>query len=229
MDGAGPAHFAGQITMVLMLPTATDNGARLAAILPTGLAALALGLGHDPADTLEAALAPRDERSEAIVIPESLSEVRSLILVVVDGLGSANLQAMRGHAPTLGALPTRRIETVIPSTTGAALTSLATGRLPGRHGLIGYRIRHPELGLRNTLKEWAGIDDVRSWQLADPLWGLAGALGARAAAIGRPSHAVGGLTEAILSGAEYHGAQTIAERFAAASALLRRGPLLAYV
>jgi hypothetical protein len=119
---------------------------------------------------------------------------------------------------------------VLPSTTGAALTSLATGSLPGRHGLIGYRIRHPRLGLRNTLKEWDGIDDVRGWQLAEPLWSLAEPLGARAVAIGRPAHASGGLTEAILTGAEYHGAQTIAERFATASRLLRGdSPLLAYV
>lgn len=213
--------------MVLMLPTATDNGARLAAILPTGVAALAKGLGADPAETL-ARVFPRE--GSPLAAPAALPAVRAFVLVVVDGLGSANLQEFRAHAPTIAGLTPRRIETVLPSTTGAALTTLATGRLPGRHGLIGYRIRHPRLGLRNTLKEWEGIDDVRSWQLAEPLWRLAEPLGARAVAIGRPAHARGGLTEAILSGAAYHGAQTIPERFAAASALLRGdAPLLAYL
>ena len=218
--------------MVLMLPTTTDNGARLAAILPTGIAALAKGLGADPAE----ALARSFNASEPFAAPESLPSLRAFVLVVVDGLGTANLQALKDHAPNLAALSTRRIETVLPSTTGAALTTLATGRLPGEHGLIGYRIRHPELGLRNTLNEWQGIDDVTRWQLATPLWSLAARFGARAVAIGRPAHATGGLTEAILSGAEYHGTQTIAERFAAASQLLRDGanrseanPLLAYV
>ncbi|MCB1273333.1 MAG: alkaline phosphatase family protein [Leucobacter sp.] len=208
-----------------MLPTTTDNGARLAAILPTGLAALGKGLGFDPANVLEAALG-----GAHAPVPEALPALRSLVLVVVDGLGSANLRAAKAHAPVLTALAPRRIETVVPSTTGAALTSLATGRLPGAHGLIGYRIRHPELGLRSTLKEWHGIDDVRSWQLAAPLWPLAEGIGARAVAIGRSAHATGGLTEAILSGTEYHAAQTIAERFAVASGLLREGaPTLAYL
>lgn len=213
--------------MVLMLPTVTDNGARLAAILPTGLASLAKGLGRDTDEVLDAALGGA---GSALAAPDSLPAVRSFVLVVVDGLGSANLQAARGHAPTLAGLAPKRIETVLPSTTGAALTSLATGRLPGEHGLIGYRIRHPQFGLRTTLKEWAGIDDVRSWQRAEPLWELAASVDARAVAIGRPAHASGGLTEAILSGAEYHGAQTISERFAIASRLVRSGePLLAYV
>src|SRR5690606_27020975 len=111
----------------------------------------------------------------------------------------------------------KRIETVVPSTTGAALTTLATGRLPGEHGLIGYQIRHPRFGLRTTLKGWQGIDDVRTWQRSEPLWSLAAPLGVRAVAIGRPSHATGGLTSAILGGAEYHGAQTITDRFSTAS------------
>lgn len=211
------------VTMVLMLPTATDNGARLAAILPTGLASLARGLGEDPAETLAAALGSAE-------VPSALPAVRSLVLVVVDGLGHANLRAMRAHARTLSALPGRRIETVIPSTTGAALTTLTTGRLPGEHGLIGYRIRHPELGLVSTLKEWQGIEDRTAWQRCAPLFGHARGIGARAVAIGRPAHAVGGLTETILAGTEYLGGQTVSDRFSIASRLLRGGdPILAYL
>lgn len=221
--------------MVLMLPTTSDNGARLAAILPTALAALTLGAGADPAGTLTEALPDRAVRSlrEAQgqrFAPEQLPPLRSVVVVVVDGLGHANLRASAGHARVLSGLPTRRIETVTPSTTGAALTTLATGRLPGEHGLIGYRIRHPEQGLVTTLKEWSGIADRRSWQLATPVFDIAAAIGARPVAIGRPAHASGGLTEAILAGAEYHGGQTIADRFAIVSRLLRGGePLFAYL
>ncbi len=205
-----------------MLPTTTDNGARLAAILPTGLAAVAQGIGADPPERIAAA-------AEAAAGPR-LPSIRSFVMVVVDGLGHANLGARRGHAPTLARLPRKRIETVAPSTTGAALTSLTTGELPGRHGLIGYRIRHPELGLVTTLKDWEGIADRRSWQRAEPLFGVARELGARPVAIGRPAHARGGLTEAILTGAEYHPGQRIEDRFAVASRLLREGdPLVAYL
>ncbi|MGK0720891.1 alkaline phosphatase family protein [Leucobacter sp. W1478] len=218
--------------MVLMLPIATDNGARLAAILPTGLAAVARCLGTDPAEVLTRACGISPNAVATSVVPDvsSIPPLRSFVMVVVDGLGHANLQARAAHARTISRMPTRRIETVIPSTTGAALTTLTTGRLPGEHGLIGYRIRHPEHGLVSTLKDWNGISDRRVWQRSTPLFELAAAIGARPVAIGRPAHATGGLTEAILTGAEYHGAVTIADRCAIASRLLRDGdPVVAYL
>lgn len=218
--------------MVLMLPIATDNGARLAAILPTGLAAVARGLGADPVELLASAcgFSPTAIGDNVVLDDGSLPSLRSFVMVVVDGLGHANLQARAAHARSMSRLPTRRIETVIPSTTGAALTTLTTGRLPGEHGLIGYRIRHPEHGLLSTLKDWRNIPDRRAWQRSTPLFELAAAIGARPVAIGRPAHATGGLTEAILAGAEYHGAVTIADRCAIASRLLRAGePIVAYL
>ncbi|WP_193787066.1 alkaline phosphatase family protein, partial [Leucobacter japonicus] len=121
-----------------------DNGARLAAILPSGLATVARGLDADLPEELAFAASSG--------IAERLPAARSFVMVVVDGLGHANLTAVKGHAPTLARLQRRRIETVAPSTTGAALTTLTTGALPGEHGLIGYRIRHPRLGLVTTLK-----------------------------------------------------------------------------
>ncbi|MBL3700382.1 alkaline phosphatase family protein [Leucobacter luti] len=213
-----------------MLPTAADNGARLAAILPSGIAAVASGLGRDPRDTLSEIYPGAGSDGFKDLDLGLVPKLRSLVLIVVDGLGHANLRARRGHAPTLSGLPQRRIETVAPSTTGAALTTITTGRLPGAHGLIGYRIRHPELGLVTTLSEWDGIPDRRSWQLADPLFANAAALGARPVVIGRPAHASGGLTEAILTGADYLPGQRIEDRFALGSQALRRGePTVMYL
>lgn len=214
-----------------MLSTATDNGGRLAAIAPMGLAALARGLGHDPAATLACAFTSPGARNtpEASTRAENapdlaeLPAIRSFVLIAVDGLGHANLGARIGHAPALARMPRKRIETVAPSTTGAALTTLVTGQLPGSHGLVGYRIRHPQLGLRTTLSEWEGIDPVRAWQRAEPLFQLATELGARAYAIGRPAHRESGLTRANLTGAEYLEGQRIADRFAQASRALRTG------
>ncbi|MHA3683205.1 alkaline phosphatase family protein [Leucobacter sp. HY1908] len=213
-----------------MLSTATDNGGRLAAIAPMGLAALARGLGHDPAATLSAAFTRPGASDTPEVLGGSkapdlagLPAIRSFVLIAVDGLGHANLGARIGHAPTLARMPRKRIETVAPSTTGAALTTLVTGQLPGSHGLVGYRIRHPELGLRTTLSEWEGIASVRAWQRAQPLFHRATELGARAYAIGRPAHRVSGLTRANLTGAEYLEGQRIEDRFAQASRALRTG------
>ncbi|MEJ6490482.1 alkaline phosphatase family protein [Leucobacter sp. USCH14] len=201
-----------------MLPTTADNGARLAAILPSGIAAVARGTSTELPEALRYA------------DTEPLPALRSFVMIVVDGLGSANLSARAGHAPSLARLPRKRIDTVAPSTTGAALTTLLTGRLPGEHGLIGYRIRHPELGLVTTLRDWDGIEDRRSWQRAAPLFTHATSIGARAVAIGRPAHAVGGLTEAILTGAEYLGGQRIDDRFAIASRVVREPtPAIVYL
>lgn len=183
-----------------MLPTATDNGARLAAILPSGIDRVRQGA------------------------------IRSFVLLVVDGLGHSNLGERSGHARTLAGMPRKRIETVAPSTTGAALTTITTGALPGEHGLVGYRIRHPRLGLRTTLNEWDGIGDVREWQRCEPLFGTVADFGARAVAIGRPAHSRGGLTSAILSGAEYRSGKTIEDRFEIAASLLRDGtPSVVYL
>lgn len=224
--------------MGFMLPTATDNGGRLAAILPTGLAALALGndrsadsaLGNDrTADSVLAAAAGVElgDAGEAVAL---LPPLRSLVILAVDGLGSANLRARKGHAPALAALQQRRITTVTPSTTGAALTTLTTGRLPAEHGLIGYRIMHPELGLISPLRDWEGIAEPREWQRAEPLFAAAAALGVRPRAYGRPAHAESGLTGAILSGAAYTGGERIEDRLAAAKRDITSGePTLAYV
>lgn len=227
--------------MGFMLPTATDNGGRLAAILPTGLAALALGHAHPATEVLARAAgmatriapnsAPGDPQDPRIAEAAALLPgLTSLVILAVDGLGSANLKARRGHAPMLASLQQRRITTVTPSTTGAALTTLTTGRLPAEHGLIGYRIMHPTLGLISPLRDWEDIAEPREWQRAEPLFGSAAALGVRARSYGRPAHAVSGLTGAILSGAEYTGGDRIEDRLAAAKRDLASGePSLAYV
>lgn len=185
--------------------------------MPTGLVALARGLDADP-KTLFEALAMNKFAAQALLdrSDEQLPGIRSLVVVVVDGLGSANLKARAGHAPALMALPQRRITTVTPSTTAAALTTLTTGVLPGVHGLLGYTIRHPEFGIISPLRDWEGINDVRDWQRATPLFALAEELGARSFAYGRPAHETSGFTRAVLAGAQYVGGDRIAERFAEA-------------
>lgn len=191
-------------------------------MLPNALGALVAARGGDVSAMLHEATGMGGAGDDNLAsVQRLLPPVRSVVAIVVDGLGHANLKAASGHARTLSSMQSKRIETVIPSTTGAALTSITTGRLPGEHGLVGYKIRHPQLGLRSTLKGWDGIEDPRRWQRAQPLFELATRSEIQAAAIGRPAHARGGLTEAILRGAEYFGGQTIDDRFSIASRLLR--------
>ena len=72
-------------------------------------------------------------------------------IVFVDGLGLHQLRARSGHTPTIRSFDQwEGITTVAPSTTAAALTSLATGRLPGETGMVSYSVR---LGAQRQLTD----------------------------------------------------------------------------
>lgn len=74
-------------------------------------------------------------------IPDDVWTAGSVVLLVLDGLG---WQAVRDHPermPELAAMQGQAITTVVPSTTGPALTSIATGAPPAEHGVVGYRMR----------------------------------------------------------------------------------------
>jgi predicted AlkP superfamily pyrophosphatase or phosphodiesterase len=73
-------------------------------------------------------------------LPSVASGADQVVLLVLDGLGWDQLQERLPSAPTLASLDGGSICTVAPSTTAAALTSIATGLPPGQHGIVGYRM-----------------------------------------------------------------------------------------
>jgi hypothetical protein len=73
-------------------------------------------------------------------LPGCVAGARAVVLLVLDGFGWRAIEAARAGLPELGALEGGPITTVVPSTTAAALTSIATGLPPARHGLMGYRM-----------------------------------------------------------------------------------------
>ncbi len=74
-------------------------------------------------------------------LPGPVQEAATVVLLVLDGLGWRTVQAHRDRLPVLGGMEGGPITTVVPSTTAAALTSIATGCPPARHGILGYRMR----------------------------------------------------------------------------------------
>lgn len=74
-------------------------------------------------------------------LPDVVHGARTVVLLVLDGLGWTTLREQRALMPTLSGLEGGPITTVAPSTTAAALTSITTGTAPSEHGLIGFRIR----------------------------------------------------------------------------------------
>jgi hypothetical protein len=93
-------------------------------------------------------------------MPEPVRNARSIVLLVLDGLGWDQLQDHRELLPTVASMVGGPIHTVAPTTTATALSSITTGLTPAEHGLIGYRM---VLGgeIVNVLRWCVGDQPVR--------------------------------------------------------------------
>jgi len=161
-----------------------------------------------------------------------LPPVTHAIVLVADGLGRTALEAHRGHARTLASRldldPT--ISAGFPTTTASALATLTTGRAPGEHGMVGYRVLDPASG--TIVNQLSGLDDLdpEQWQRVPTLFESSAAAGVRSVVIGSPRHRDSGFTRAVLRGATYIGAVSTLERVAAARRELSTpGPVLMYL
>ncbi|HVW31361.1 MAG TPA: alkaline phosphatase family protein, partial [Acidimicrobiia bacterium] len=79
-------------------------------------------------------------RRPAPWLPAGVEGARVAVLLVLDGFGWRALDAARARLPELAGLAGGPITTVVPSTTAAALTSIASGLAPAAHGMVGYRM-----------------------------------------------------------------------------------------
>lgn len=73
-------------------------------------------------------------------LPEPVRNASQVVLLVVDGVGWAQLKSAGAVIPTLNAGIGGAITSVAPTTTACALTSISTGLTPAEHGLVGYRL-----------------------------------------------------------------------------------------
>lgn len=180
--------------MSLMLPSPPSSAARLTDVLPSCYASL--GVEGQPN-------------------PLGLPSARAVVLVLVDGLGLMNLAESLGHAPFLRGHFEHvvRMTTVFPSTTASALASLATGELPGTHGVLGYRIMNPETG--NVINQLSGLTDVAdlgAWLGVPTLHERAHGAGKSSLIVGLPRFEKSPLTQVVHSGAKYVGENKISDR-----------------
>ena len=143
---------------------------------------------------------------EAGLVSDAVAAARTVVLLVVDGLGWHQLRRHRALAPALAAASaaTPPITTVVPSTTATALTSLATGAAPGEHGLVGYRIA-TSLGLLNALRWRAGGRDARAELPPDELQPVEPFCGQPAAVVTRAEFRHSGFSGAHLRGGTFWG------------------------
>jgi hypothetical protein len=181
-----------------MLPTPLGNAGSLTDVLASCLSAVGVS-----------------GASNRLEIPVSTS----LILVVVDGLGAHNLERARGHARFLSDArhSARVIETVFPSTTAAALTTLMTGATPLRHGIVGYRIRDPQSGVVfNQLNE---LEQAPNGWMRVPTLAKQFQTDADVVIVGRSKFEKSALSDVIYDGARYFPAESLDERFGVAREL----------
>lgn len=184
--------------------------------------------GLSLADVLESCLGSIAGRPNRLGLPW----VDRAILVLVDGLGAEALTARAGHARTLAGAAGKSIESGFPTTTAAAIATLTTGVRPGEHGVVGYAVLDPA-GDRvvQQLSGWDPELDPLTWQPAPTLFERASTAGFAAVAIGPERYRDSGFSRAVLRGAEYRAAASIADRMTRAAEFLREPgpPGLAYV
>ncbi len=186
-----------------------------------------------------------DAVSLADVLKSSVAAVRSepnrlglgavdhAVVVLVDGLGVDALRARSGHARTLtGAMSAGSvIESGFPTTTAAGITSLTTGVLPGRHGIVGYSAYDSSRDrVINQLTGWDDHQDPATWQRVPTLFEQAHDVGLAGVAIGPERYRDSGFSRAALRGATYLGGATVHDRATRAAEWLRSSrPGVAYL
>ncbi len=170
---------------------------------------------------------PPDELADWVPRPLAGAE-GSTVLLTIDGLGWNQLQARRSLAPTLtSVLEGGPVSTVAPSTTSTGLTSIASGKPPGEHGIIGYRMSI-EGRVLNVLR-WATPDgDARrllppaGFQRHEPFGGQ------RPPVVTKAEFASSGFTDAHLGGARFVGYRTLGTLVTEVNRLVRGGEPFVY-
>ncbi|MGF1663571.1 MAG: alkaline phosphatase family protein [Kineosporiaceae bacterium] len=187
------------------------GSASLAEVLPSAAALLGVP-GH------------RDRLGLAGVVRDP----RAVVVVLVDGLGAALLEARRGHAPYLRDLAEHhppgvpsRLTSAFPSTTASSLATLGTGLPPGRHGLVGYDVLDPERDRVVNQLTWPDDLDPQAWQPRPTVFEAAVAAGVAVVRVGPKEFDGSGLTAAALRGGRYAAAESLGARVDATARALR--------
>ena len=135
----------------------------------------------------------------------ALAPAQRACLLIVDGLGWELLRAHPAVAPFLSELArnSKPITAGFPATTVTSLGSLCTGRPPGQHGMLGYKILVPGEDILLNALRWDPRVDPRQWQALPTIYERAVAAGIAAVHVAPGSFRGTGLTVAAMRGATY--------------------------
>ncbi len=166
-----------------------------------------------------ASLDPEAPESQNVL---GLAPAQRACLLIVDGLGWELLRDHPAAAPFLSELGrnSKPITAGFPATTVTSLASLGTGRPPGQHGMLGYKVLVPGEDLLLNGLRWDPRVDPRQWQPLPTLFERATAAGIAAIHVAPGSFRDKGLTTAALRGGELWPANSMGALAAQAAAAL---------
>ncbi|SMX77982.1 alkaline phosphatase family protein [Brevibacterium antiquum] len=171
-------------------------------------AALSLGAGDIFDDTARA-------RAQSLGLDR---DSRTTIVVLIDGMGESQLKQYSGYTPFFRSLAASRrtLSTGFPSTTANSLSSLATGRLPGGHGVVGYRVLDPAKDAVFNQLTWDLDVDPVSWVPDATLFERLTEAEVDVVSLGEAKFAGRGLNRASLRGGRFRASKTLEQRCAQA-------------
>lgn len=193
------------------LPSPDPHIPHLADVVPSVLAAMGVS-GFD----------------RRITMPDS---VAGACVLLVDGLGAELLDAYADDAPVLSELSGSTLQVGFPSTTAAGLAAVGTGCASGRHGMVGYSFRLPDVGVINTLRwrphPWG--EDLRETAVPEAVQPMpttferAAAAGVAVSVVSGAEFTGSGLTRAVLRGGRYVGVHALGDLAAEVRAAVAGG------
>jgi hypothetical protein len=164
--------------------------------------------------------------------PLKLAQKKSYLLILVDGLGTANIKRAAGHAGFLNQklMSAKSLFSGFPATTTSSLTSLATGVANGSHAVLGHRVydraKNQNINFLNDL----GLElDPREYQNLETISEKAASNSVVVSTIGPSEYDKSGFTLATMPNATYIPAQSFQDRFEAAKKALSVAGSLTYL
>jgi predicted AlkP superfamily pyrophosphatase or phosphodiesterase len=153
------------------------------------------------------------------------------LLFLIDGFGFDTLSKYADVMPTMSRMFNHGlVRTSFPSTTATSLATLTTGELPGVHGMLGYTVQVPRSGgrLLNALK-WDERVDPENWQPVETLFQRAAKVGISVTHVAAKRYENSGFTRAVFRGAEYKGANVVADLVSETKQALQKTPSFVYL
>jgi predicted AlkP superfamily pyrophosphatase or phosphodiesterase len=153
------------------------------------------------------------------------------LLFLIDGFGFDTLSQYADVMPAMSRMFNHGlVQTSFPSTTATSLATLTTGELPGVHGMLGYTVQVPRSGgrLLNALK-WDERVDPENWQPVETLFQRAAKVGISVTHVAAKRYENSGFTRAVFRGAEYKGANVVADLVSETKQALQKTPSFVYL